>query len=313
MVPVVAGERLRGQWNWVCDTCPEIRSLLFGLTASLAVVGRVGSNNRNFGLRRAQKLRMAEAAYSVDQATAWQWPEWEIQQFFPLSHQAELELLEMVRVIPHVNTSAWFPRRSPVSLDRMAFIKSDSAGLSGKDALAARGAAAWLYSTSLDKIPYIIEDWRQDVLESTHSTQQESANATANLSHWGECPELGHIEVFVEILDSASSVYNLRRMAARRPGLERVLEERVRVIRGLARRGVRVLTLWDARARNDIADRLSKYDVEGARDELLQRAPNKPMSGEQTVRPPNVLNVSPSGTTVSRVRVSFSDEVRYAP
>ena len=290
LVPVAAGERLRGQWNWVLDTCPSARSLMFGLSASLAVASRVGKGNRNFGRRRSQKLSMAKAAFAQDQAKAWQWDKWEISQYFPLSHQAEEELLQMVRILPFINETAWFPRRSPVPLSEIAYIVSDSAGMSGKDESAVRGAAAWLLAAILDTIPFIIEEWEPEVLRTTHSTQQESANACANLEHWANDPALRHITVFVEVLDSASSVANMRRMAARRPGLQRVLERRRKVVRALNQRGVRVITLWNARRFNFIADLLSKYKIEEAREALEQRAPNKHMEGKPTPRARNVLN-----------------------
>lgn len=289
LVPLAAGERLRGQWNWVTDTCKIMRSLLFGLTASMAVSRRIGARRRNFGQRRVLKFEMSKAAHDSDQSVrTWSWSSWTVSEYFPLSYQAEEELLQLSSAISRLNATSWYPRRSPVPLSRVGYIINDSAGKSACDPRSRRGAAAWLFLVDLDDIPYIIELWNEQALNTLHSTQQEAANASANLDFWAR--KYPHVEVWVEILDSLSTVFNFRRVAARRPGLELVLQQRITTLTELSARGVRVLSTWAARELNFIADLLSKYAVSDATRALIMRAPNQFLADAPVERPENVLN-----------------------
>ena len=289
LVPLAAGERLRGQWNWVTETCKLLRSLLSGLTASMAVSRRIGAGKKGFGHRRVLKFEMSKAAFDNDQSTrTWSWSQWKVSNYFPLSYVAEEELLQLAGAIHRCNATAWYPRRSPVPLTRIGFVVNDSAGKSSSDPRSRRGAAAWLFIEGLDNIPYIIEEWGEQALNTLHSTQQEAGNAAANVDFWAK--KYPHIEVWIEILDSRSTVYNFRRVAARRPGLEPVIRQRIQTLHELNARGVRILSIWAARELNFIADLLSKYKVHRAIRALITRAPNQFLADAPDVRPPNVFN-----------------------
>ena len=186
LVPVTAGERLRGQWNRLTETCKLLRTLLFGLSASLAVGQRAGSRREGFARRPLLKFDMARSAFghASGDGSSWAWSGWGVTQFFPLSYQAEDELIQLLDAIEGANAVAWLPRRSPVPRGRIGYIVNDSAGKSSIDSRSPRGAAAWLYIEGLDGIPYIIEVWRTLALDILNSSQQESANAATNLEYW---------------------------------------------------------------------------------------------------------------------------------
>ena len=288
MVPLAAGERLRGQWNWVTETCKLLRSLLAGLTASMAVSRRVG-NSRNRGGRRQLKFEMSRAAHDPDQSSrTWTWSTWKVSSFFPLSYQAENELLQLADAVLRLNATSWYPRRSPVPVERIGYIINDSAGKSSADPRSRRGAAAWLYIAGHENIPYIVEEWGEQALNTLHSTQQEAANASANLTYWAN--KHPHIEVWIEVLDSRSTVFNFRRVAARRPGLEPVLQQRIDTLAALSARNVRVLSTWAERSLNFIADLLSKYGVGAAVRAIMVRSPNQFLADAPDERTSNVLN-----------------------
>ena len=293
LVLIMLLERVRGQWNFVLDSAKEQRALLSSLTACIVTALRGGRRDSKFGIKQTAKLAAARGASmaEIDASETLQWEEWGMRFFAPFSHKAEFDMKELCRAIRSANGSAWAPRRSPVPLEEQMTICVDSAGFSETDDGVVdifRYAACWVFAVTLLSIPYMQELWDQEVLRVTHSTAQEFANMVACLK---ACAEKYHwVKFFWVCLDSKSAMYISRRMAARKPGMEAILEEFRVIMLNLASKGIRVGFLWNERKLGSIPDDISKDEMEAARAKLLIRCPDKSLDLAPTPRARNVLN-----------------------
>ena len=289
-------ERLRGQWNFVLDSAKAQRALLSSLTACIIVGLRRGRKTEAFASKALARLETAKAASmaSMDGCDL-QWQDWGLSFFAPLSHKCERDLLSLCAVIRTTNAAAWAPRRSPVPLHEQMYIMADSAGFSkGADGVVDmfRFAACWLWAARLDECPFMQELWDTAVLERTHSTAQESANVVACLK--AAAAAYPWVTFFWMVCDSQASMYLCRRMAARKSGMDEVMEALRTLLMELAARGVRVGFLWTRRTGATIPDDISKDAMSAARRSVALRCPAQPLATAPMARDNNVLNM-PSG------------------
>lgn len=289
LVPLAAVERCLGQWNFLTDTCKPLRGLLNGLSSSLKA--RPSQRARGDARKRAYVMAVA-AAKAVElgpdnAAKAWQWKSWGVGVSISLAHSCDLELPELCINTKQFNGMAWLPQRSAPATRDIVWIFNDSAGLSSSDPLGDRAAACWVWSERFSECPFVMETWLTDVLKVTHSTQQEAANGVANLEWtarkfpWASC--------FIEVFDSQSTMYLLRKLTCKAANQVDILHRRRR-IRTMLQPHQRVLTLWNDRDAGFIADLLSKFDVAGAALALERRFPDQPLRKRPSKRPRNCIN-----------------------
>ena len=285
-------ERLRGQWNFVLDSAKAQRALLSSLTACIIVGLRRGRTTEAFASKALARLETAKAASlaTLDDLDL-QWEHWGLSFFAPLSHKCERDLLSLCAVIRHTNATAWAPRRSPVPLHEQMYILADSAGFSA-DANGVvdmfRYAACWIWAARLDECPFMQELWDTAVLERTHSTAQESANVVACLK--AAAATYPWVTFFWVVCDSQASMFLCRRMAARKSGMDEVMEALRSLLMELAARGVRVGFLWTRRTGATIPDDISKDEMQAARRSVTLRCPAQPLAKTPMARARNVLN-----------------------
>ena len=243
LVPSAALERCRGQWNFITDTCPSLRALLYGITASIKANCRLFCRGKGDKRKRAVLMATAAGAPPEIGGGKWQWNEWNLGSTVALHKSCDIDLPELMRAAVTYNRAAWVPRRSAPNYDNCVWIFNDSAGLSAADPLSARAAACWAWSPRWSKCKFTVEQWSQHALETLNSTQQEAAGGQANLDWilhkcpWAEC-------VF-EVYDSQPTMYIFRRMACRADGLAELIHERRRLAQKFPL--TRILTLWNER------------------------------------------------------------------
>ena len=102
------------------------------------------------------------------------------------------------------------------------------------------------------------------------------------------------VTFFWVVCDSQASMFLCRRVAARRSGMDAVMEAWRTLLMQLSARGVRVGFLWTRRTGATIPDDISKDEMDAARSSVTARCPSQPLAAAPTVRARNVLNV-PSG------------------
>ena len=244
LVPVAAMERCRGQWNFITDTCKNLRALLYGLTASIKSKSRVWARGRGDKRKRAVKMGIAAGAAPSIGGGKWTWDEWDIGASIALQRSCDCDLSELMRAAVQYNGASWVPRRSAPDYDKCVWVFNDSAGLSSDNPLAPRAAACWAWSPRWDECRYTIETWSQHALETLNSTQEEAAGGQANMD-WilQQCP---WAECVIEVYDSQPTMHIFRRMACRANNLAEVIHARRRT--AMRHPNTRILTLWDERA-----------------------------------------------------------------
>ena len=90
----------------------------------------------------------------------------------------------------------------------------------------------------------MIEQWGTEILEVSHSTAQESANALANLEA-ALAEHHRNIDVFIEVLDSAATTDVCRSNSSRSFEVRKIIDARTAVRAKYP--GVRVITFWQDR------------------------------------------------------------------
>jgi hypothetical protein len=219
----------------------------------------------------------------------WQWNEWGAGCNASLSKDCERELNLLLQVHRGLNGAAWLRKTSPPDPETTVYIWNDSAGTSGKDADAVRAAACWAWSPRADfgNCRWVQEVWDNKTLATLHSTQEEMANGVANAEWalqafpWAEC--------LIEVYDSKSSTFLLRKMSCRADNQANIILERQKLSRKMTR-GQRIATLWADRMKGQVPDMLSKFEMADARKEVLRRFPQQPLQASASKRPRNCLN-----------------------
>jgi hypothetical protein len=177
---------------------------------------------------------------------------------------------------PNTPKRAFYPTTYEELLPRpVVFIMNDSAGAVMTDGTVVddddsyRGGGCWIFAPHSDPkvTPWSVFEWPRQVLHGNYSTSLETDNANCSLDY-AVLHYPGHI--IVEVLDSASSVHILKRLACAAPELRPLLERRSDIIHLLDARQ-RVLTIWACREDGTLADMLSKHELEAFATGLEQR------------------------------------------
>jgi len=291
--PVSAGERVKGQWNYITESAKDLRSMLYALNSSLACAYQPGGREQNFRNKPKLKYRMAETAYQPEpSSSAWEWSKWGITKYFTLSFQAAYELQLLIQAYEGLESVAWIPRRSVVDLIHILWILNDSAGHSKLDS--DRAGACWFFRNTFDAIPWVANRWKPGTLEKTNSTIQECSNGAANLELAAQYISSGrwaNVQFIFECYDSQPTMFITRSAVSHKPGLQSVLQQRVRVVSKLNAQGIRVGILWNDRKKGQIPDHLSKFEINKAKAMLAQRLPGIPLEPEPIDNPFNIVNV----------------------
>ena len=281
--------RSAGILNFMFEQCAPSRAHLqshfTSITAADAWQKKPTYNNRRtpgrtanvimgkFAFDGAELMRSGTTASLASWKSLWQ--EADLGGSLYLDHRFEEDAKEVRFALDHYNEEAWMPLRSNPD-DSTIFIMMDSAGKCAPGSTPTikqtrRGAGAWLWCANWDHIRWIQFQWRADVLDVSHSTSLEGANAAYCIEY---CDWAFPNQCLVPVLDSLAFTLLFRKGSSKKPACQLVLSHLISVMRNMT---ARVLPLWQDRARGQIADDISKFENALARAALAERYPSQPM------------------------------------